>query len=949
MANGIRILGSFDMVTDKPIDTRFTVENINALLAIPSYQKYIGLQTYVSDINTRFKWNGSNFEVEHVGYCAGDGKPTASQYQAGDIYIDKSSGDVYYKQFSGSSISWVYQTNIIGPKGDKGDTGPKGVHGSYWYSGNGITGTSTTPQVFPNSGIAQAEFNDQYINTITGNLYKCTTAGNPNNALWAYSGTCLKGPKGDKGDQGPTGPEGVPGPTGPQGIRGTKYNFGNTGFGPCNNTKLPGIEEFNVISGDMYINTTYGHYYRTTGEGSSKNVNWTRMGVLYGSRISIVARSMNESISTSYTYPQLGIEYSNLYDVIVNTQNGAIYYCTKEGNADTAEWLYYGSIRVKATDVVYDSSNSIKDIVNTGIKSISSSNGQLTYTTIGNKSITINLTMKDLVGATTSAAGTHGLVPAPAAGNANRYLRSDATWQVPPNTTYGTGTATKSGLTKLYTGTGSATDGTMTQKAITDSLGTKLNSNANAVSASKLKTARKINGVAFNGTADITIYANPNATQLTNQNLNDTRTYGEYYGSGGNTVSNKPSGIDPFWLKVFRSASGYTSQMLYDSVSDKLYTRTYQSGTWTGWVSYYSSKNPQATISGNASTANKLATARTITLGGDCSGSVSFDGSANVTLTATVKDDSHSHTIANIDNLQTTLNGKLGKSANAVSASKWATARTITLGGDCSGSVSIDGSANVTLTASVKDDSHNHTIANVDNLQSSLDAKLATSSANYVKTLSISGRNITVTKGDGSTSTLTTQDTNTTYSDMKGATTSAAGTHGLVPAPAAGNANRYLRSDATWQVPPNTTYSTGTATKSGLTKLYTSTGTSTDGTMTRAAITSALNGKLNSNANAVSATKLATARTISLTGDVTGSASFDGTANISISTTVSGGKITCDTALSSTSTNPVQNKVIYAKIQELETRITTAQNTANAAKTVTDKYQTLLNIIGNNQ
>lgn len=51
-------------------------------------------------------------------------------------------------------------------------------------------------------------------------------------------------------------------------------------------------------------------------------------------------------------------------------------------------------------------------------------------------------------------------------------------------------------------------------------------------------------------------------------------------------------------------------------------------------------------------------------------------------------------------------------------------------------------------------------------------------------------------------------DTNTTYSDMKGATSSAAGTHGLVPAPAAGAATRYLRSDGTWQVPPdtNTTY-----------------------------------------------------------------------------------------------------------------------------------------------
>jgi hypothetical protein len=45
---------------------------------------------------------------------------------------------------------------------------------------------------------------------------------------------------------------------------------------------------------------------------------------------------------------------------------------------------------------------------------------------------------------------------------------------------------------------------------------------------------------------------------------------------------------------------------------------------------------------------------------------------------------------------------------NAATATKWATARTITLGGDLSGNVSIDGSANVTLTATVADDSHNH-------------------------------------------------------------------------------------------------------------------------------------------------------------------------------------------------------------------------------------------------
>jgi hypothetical protein len=70
-----------------------------------------------------------------------------------------------------------------------------------------------------------------------------------------------------------------------------------------------------------------------------------------------------------------------------------------------------------------------------------------------------------------------------------------------------------------------------------------------------------------------------------------------------------------------------------------------------------------------------------------------------------------------------TVTASGGFIGNASSASKWATARTITLGGDLSGSVSLDGSANVTLTAAVADDSHNHTIANIDGLQTALDAK----------------------------------------------------------------------------------------------------------------------------------------------------------------------------------------------------------------------------------
>ena len=64
-------------------------------------------------------------------------------------------------------------------------------------------------------------------------------------------------------------------------------------------------------------------------------------------------------------------------------------------------------------------------------------------------------------------------------------------------------------------------------------------------------------------------------------------------------------------------------------------------------------------------------------------------------------------------------------------------------------------------------------------------------------------------------------DTNT-WTALKGATTSTAGTAGYAPAPSAGAANRYLRSDGTWAVPPdnNTTYSnfvkSGSGAKAGL-------------------------------------------------------------------------------------------------------------------------------------
>lgn len=103
--------------------------------------------------------------------------------------------------------------------------------------------------------------------------------------------------------------------------------------------------------------------------------------------------------------------------------------------------------------------------------------------------------------------------------------------------------------------------------------------------------------------------------------------------------------------------------------------------------------------SGNAATATQLATARSI-------GGVSFNGTANI----------------NLPGVNTA--GSQNTSGNAATASRWADARSITLTGDVSGTANIRGDANVSITATVADDSHNHVISNIDGLQAALNGKV---------------------------------------------------------------------------------------------------------------------------------------------------------------------------------------------------------------------------------
>ena len=71
--------------------------------------------------------------------------------------------------------------------------------------------------------------------------------------------------------------------------------------------------------------------------------------------------------------------------------------------------------------------------------------------------------------------------------------------------------------------------------------------------------------------------------------------------------------------------------------------------------------------------------------------------------------------------------------------------------------------------------------------------KVGSNITNSSGTISITKANVTSALG------YTPPTTDTTYNDMTGATASAAGTHGLVPAPTAGANTKFLRGDGTWQ------------------------------------------------------------------------------------------------------------------------------------------------------
>lgn len=115
-------------------------------------------------------------------------------------------------------------------------------------------------------------------------------------------------------------------------------------------------------------------------------------------------------------------------------------------------------------------------------------------------------------------------------------------------------------------------------------------------------TATNVRFLREDGTWSIPAAAAFIYTQLTNQDLDDYLNEGRwYYASGGNTTTNKPSGVDAYELYVGRNASGYRYQKLITS-SGLIWFRYHDSSAWKTWVRWYTDMNTDQKVLQSATT-----------------------------------------------------------------------------------------------------------------------------------------------------------------------------------------------------------------------------------------------------------------------------------------------------------------------------------------------------------
>ena len=158
----------------------------------------------------------------------------------------------------------------------------------------------------------------------------------------------------------------------------------------------------------------------------------------------------------------------------------------------------------------------------------------------------------------------------------------------------------------------------------------------NSSTATALQNARTIGGVSFDGTANIDL---PGVTQSGNQDTSGNAATATALETARNIGGVSFDGTGNINLPGVNQGGNQ------DTSGNAATATALQNARTIGGVSFDGTANidlPGVTqsgnqdTSGNAATATKLATSRTLAISGDATGSASFDGSANATISATL-------------------------------------------------------------------------------------------------------------------------------------------------------------------------------------------------------------------------------------------------------------------------------------------------------------------------
>lgn len=275
---------------------------------------------------------------------------------------------------------------------------------------------------------------------------------------------------------------GSKGSTGATGVRGSIINYGTAITGTSTTaTIFSGSGLTSSLVGDMYMNTSTSYLYRCTVAGNASTAKWVYVGSMKGAtgaKGDKGDKGVNATTTAVATTSANGLMSKDMVTKLNSITSGA----TAVTDSTVSGWGY------KKTDTTYDMSIAYHG----NPYSLMLSENGTTKTTInfvpGN-----NVTM--------SLSGTNLTINA-------------------KDTTYSTGTTSTSGLTKLYTSTGTNTDGTLTQSAI--------NSNYVPISNGKLNISNSGNaaGIVCSGTvAHGFTVKNDGSVDITGLSTMDGKTY----------------------------------------------------------------------------------------------------------------------------------------------------------------------------------------------------------------------------------------------------------------------------------------------------------------------------------------------------------------------------------------------------------------------------------------